>query len=178
MAKRNAIAGRAERGKSRHNTPSARARMQYRTLVNVASTALLIAASEACDDSAAPLPQGGAIVTFVFDGTADTLDVLVLDAETIAQARARIETGEGPQMPIGPIVRGAGIDPAYPFRYVPAEVRLTDFAIEVCDAAPMRTSADVSEFFLNSTGNQYAARATWCPWSARPIAVVDRPASD
>lgn len=135
-----------------------------------------LAATVACDDPAAtsPLPEGGAIVTFTFSATNDTLDVLVLDSATIAQAREHAETGTGPKMPVGPIVRGAGIDPRFPFHYVPAEVRLDDLAIEVCDGRPMRTAEEVNEFFELSTGSRNSAQATWCPWGATPIAVRDR----
>lgn len=136
-----------------------------------------LAAGVACDEASAPdnsLPEGGAIVTFTFDATNDTLDVLVLDSATIAAARQRAETGAGPRMPVGPIVRGAGIDPQYPFHYVPSDIRLNDLAIEVCDGRPMRTAAEVDEFFELSTGNRNAAQATWCPWGATPIAVRDR----
>lgn len=128
----------------------------------------------ACDDPVAPLPQGGAIVTFAFSATDDTLDVLVLDSATIEQARQYVETGEGPRMPIGPIVRGTGIDPRYPFHYKPADMRLNDLAMEVCDGRPMRTAEEVSEFFELATGNRNSAEATWCPWGARPVAVRDR----
>lgn len=129
---------------------------------------------QACDDPvAAPVPTGGAVVTFAFSATNDTLEVLVLDSATIAIARERVETGSGPAMPVGPIVRGSGVDPRYPFRYIPAAVRLADLAIEVCDGRPMRTAEEVDEFFELSTGNRNAAEAVWCPWGASPIAVRD-----
>jgi hypothetical protein len=131
-------------------------------------------ATHACDDPVAPIPEGGAIVTFSFSASNDTLDVLVLDSATIEQARQRVETGAGPKMPVGPIVRGAGIDPRFPFHYVPTEIRFNDLAIEVCDGRPMRSAEEVDEFFELSTGDRNAAQATWCPWGATPIAVRDR----
>jgi hypothetical protein len=138
----------------------------------VASVALL--AGVACKDPIASLPAGGVVVTFAFEATTDTLDVLVLDSATIAQARQRVATGEGSRMPVGPIVRGAGIDPRFPFHYLPADVRLDDLATETCDGRPMRTISEVNEFFELSTGNRNAKQAIWCPWGARPIAVTDR----
>jgi len=147
--------------------------MQRRILVSLlAATGVTIAA--ACGDTTSPIPDGGAVVTFAFSASDDTLDVLVLDPETIAQAEQRVATGLGPRMPIGPIVRGAGIDPQYPFHYIESDVRLADLAAEVCDGRPMRTPAEVDAFFELSTGNRNAARATWCPWGATPIRVRRR----
>jgi hypothetical protein len=128
----------------------------------------------ACGDATSPIPEGGAVVTFAFSATRDTLDVLVLDSTTIAQAERRVATGEGPRMPVGPIVRGAGLDRRYPFHYVPGEVRLADLAAEVCDGRPMRNPVDVDDFFELSTGNRAAHSAIWCPWGATPISVRRR----
>jgi hypothetical protein len=97
--------------------------------------------------------------------------VLVTDPVTIAQAEARIANGTGPAFPIGPIVRGAGIDARYPFHFLPDSVRLAELAVEVCDGAPMKTPAEVDDFIEASTGNRSAPRAVWCPWSGFPMAV-------
>lgn len=134
---------------------------------------LVLLAGVACgDDTAAPAePRDGAIVTFAFDQLPDTLRVHVRDSATIAEAERRVATGTGSRMPVGPIVRGAGVDARYPFHYLPDSVRLLDLAMEICDGRPMRTPAQVTEFFLLSTGNANAPRATWCPWGAHPIAV-------
>lgn len=146
-----------------------------RFLVMILYAAAVAAAGGCSEETLAPdLPEGGAIVTFAFSATDDTVDVLVLDSLTIARAEARVANGVGPAMPIGPIVRGAGIDPRYPFHYVPEEIRLADLATEVCDGRPMKTAAQVDEFFALSTGNPDAERATWCPWGATPIAVIRR----
>jgi hypothetical protein len=127
-----------------------------------------------CTDSTAPLPDGGAIVTFAFSASPDTMDVLVLDSSTIAVAERRVATGTGPRLPVGPIVRGAGIDRRYPFHYVEADVRLADLAAEVCDGRPMRTADQVDEFFELSTGKRDTSHAIWCPWGATPVAVRRR----
>ena len=116
-------------------------------------------------------PDTGAVVTFGFGGRTETMRVLVTDPVTVAQAEARIATGTGPSFPIGPIVRGAGIDARYPFHYLPDSVRLAELAVEVCDGAPMKTPAEVDDFFEGSTGDRDASRAVWCPWGAFPIAV-------
>jgi hypothetical protein len=150
--------------------------MKLRILARLLFAGALVAGVEGCDDDDGLAPPGndGAIVTFAFDATDDTMDVLVLDSATIAIARQRVETGAGPRMPIGPIVRGAGVDPDFPFHYIPAAVRLNDLAMEICDGRPMRTVQEVYDFFELSTGNRNAVEATWCPWGARPIAVRNR----
>ena len=93
------------------------------------------------------------------------------DAATIAAARQFVATGAGPRLVTGRIVKGSGYDPRYPFHFIPDSVKLADAATEVCDGAPMHTAAEVSEFFLLSTGDVNVASAQWCPWSSRPIAV-------
>ncbi len=134
---------------------------------------LLLLAAVACGDpTTAPYqPRDGAIITFAFDQLADTLRVHVRDSATIANAERRVETGVGSRMPVGPIVRGAGVDPRYPFHFVADSMRFADLAMEVCDGRPMRTPAQVTEFFQLATGNPNATSATWCPWGAYPIAV-------
>ena len=114
----------------------------------------------------------GAIVRFVFDGhPADTMDVAITDAATIATARRFVLNGSGARLVTGRIVKGTGYDPHYPFHFIPDSVRLTEAATEVCDGAPMHTAADVSAFFQGATGDANAASAQWCPWSSRPIGV-------
>lgn len=138
-------------------------------------TILALAALAGCGDSTGEgLLDGGAIVTFAFEATNDTMLVLVTDSATIRHAEDRVATGSGPRMPVGPIVRGAGIDTRYPFRFEPEAVRLADVAIEVCDGRPMKSAAEVNQFFEWSTGNASAPRATWCPWGAKPVAVQRR----
>ena len=50
-------------------------------------------------------------------------------------------------------------------------LKFADFAIEVCDGAPMRTDSAVVEFMKGATGETNPTSATWCPWGAYPIAV-------
>lgn len=132
----------------------------------------LLALAGACDDPAAPSDPSAAVVLFAFQGhPGDTMRVLVRHQPTIEAARAYIAGRSQANIPIGPIARGAGSDARYPFHFIPDSVRLAEMAIEVCDGEPMRTAAAVDTFFLGSTGNPHATRATWCPWGARPIAV-------
>ena len=136
--------------------------------------ALLLVAAIACaDDPSAPaLPTEGAIVSFAFNGLPqDTMRVHMLHEPSIAQAEQYVATQQGSRMPVGPIVRGAGVDPRYPFHYVAAEVRMAQLAIELCDGRPMRTPQAVNQFIAGSTGNASAPQATWCPWGAYPVSV-------
>ena len=128
----------------------------------------------ACSDSVVGGPRvDGAVVTFAFSGSTDTMRVHVRKASTIEAARAYIQTQTGPKFPIGTIVRGAGADPKYPFHYLPDEVSLAEVAMELCDGRPMKTEAAVEQFFTGSTGRSNAPTATYCPWGAYPVAVRD-----
>jgi len=134
-------------------------------LISLAGAGLLLA----CGDQG---PEAGAVVTFGFDGRAETLRVLINDPVTVAQAEQRIATGAGPTFPIGPIVRGSGVDERYPFHFIPDSVRLAELAVEVCDGALMKTAEQVDDFFEGATGDRFAQSAVWCPWGAYPISVA------
>ena len=127
----------------------------------------------ACNsDDALGLPDGAAEVVLAFDGfPQDTMRIVVTDTSAIRRAREYVSTKQGPKLPIGRIVRGAGVDRRYPYRYEPESVRFADFATEVCDGAPMRTDSAVVEFMRGATGEANPTSATWCPWAAYPIAV-------
>jgi len=113
------------------------------------------------------------MLTVVFDGhPSDTMVVLATEPATIAAAEAYVRTGTGPRLVTGQIVRGAGVDPRYPFHFVPESVRLADFAMEICDGAPMRTSKDLDDFFGWATGSPNSPTAPWCPWGSSPVGVV------
>lgn len=142
---------------------------------------LLLLLTVACSEPTVPVPPltscdgidgPCAIVTFVWDSRPDTMRVLVTHGPTIAAAQERVATGVGPTIPAGPIVRGTGSDPALPFHYVPDSLRLADVAMEICDGRLMRTVAQLNEYFQGITGHADATRALFCPWGARPIAVV------
>jgi hypothetical protein len=112
-------------------------------------------------------------VAFAFGGhPADTLRVLVRSATAIADVEAYLATQDGPRIPAGTIVRGAGIDPRYPFHFLPESVQLVDAAIELCDGRPMRTLAEVDEYMRGATGDADPQSAPWCPWSAYPVSIV------
>ncbi len=135
-------------------------------------TAGLVALA-ACSDSTAEPTNGaidGALVTFAFEGhPADTLEVWITDSASIAAAERYVQTKVGPRMLVGTIERGFGFDTVHPFHFRPQTVRLVDNAIEICDGAPMRSAADVDQFFEWSTRNRQSLSGTYCPWSSYPI---------
>lgn len=136
-----------------------------------ASAFLLLAALAGCGSSTDPT-GASRVVVFVFDDSpADTMRVRISHAPTIAAAERAIAGLGDAHIPSGPIVRGAGEDPRYPFHFVAGEVRLVEAATELCDGLPMRTAAEVDAYFLGATGSASSARAPWCPWSARPLRV-------
>jgi hypothetical protein len=125
-------------------------------------------------DPASPRALGPAAeVSFAFTGRpADTLRVLVRGEGAIADVRAFLATRDGPRIPAGTIARGAGLDPRYPFHFLPESVQLVDAAIELCDGAPMRTAGAVDEYMRGATGEANPQQAPWCPWSAYPVSLT------
>ncbi|HUH13752.1 MAG TPA: hypothetical protein VMK65_11605 [Longimicrobiales bacterium] len=153
--------------------PNMPRRRRARTLALVAALAAA-AGLAACGDAEPSEPEEGTVVVFAFTGwPEDTMRVLVRTETTVTAARDFIAGRSHANIPIGPIVRGSGVDARWPYHYVPEEVQLAEVAIELCDGAPMRTPAAVDEFFLGSTGDPAATRATWCPWGAYPVAVEE-----
>ena len=134
---------------------------------------LALATLVACDeDTIVGLPEGAVEVVLAFDGyPQDTMRIAITDTAAIRLARAFVNTGQGPRMPVGRIVRGSGIDPRYPFHYEPGSVQFADVATEVCDCAPMRTDSAVLEFMKGATGEANPTSAIWCPWGAYPVEV-------
>ena len=76
-------------------------------------------------------------------------------AQTIADMRAAVAARRS-GFPIGPLRRGdGGFNGPWSWHLDPAEVRLTEAAIEVCDGTPSYVEAHVADF------------PTYCPWAAR-----------
>ena len=126
------------------------------------------------DDATAPrdtVPEGGGIITLAFDDGAVTTMRVAAGAAALEAATLYIETQSGPRMPFGLIEHGAGVDERYPLHFVAESVELVGFAMELCDGAPMTTREEVDAFMRGATGETRPTSATWCPWSARPIAV-------
>ena len=77
--------------------------------------------------------------------------------ETIAQLREAVAGRRG-GFPIGPLRSGdGGFNAPWSWHLDPAETRLTEAAIEVCDGTPSYVEAHVSDF------------PTYCPWAARIV---------
>ncbi len=146
--------------------------MRYR-IPSYFITAGLVALAGCSDSNTEPTKGAtdGALVTFAFEGhPADTLKVWITDSASIAAAERYVQTKTGgPRMLTGTIERGYGFDNVHPFRFKPETVRLVDNAIEICDGAPMRSAAEVDQFFEWSTGNRQSTSGTYCPWSSYPI---------
>lgn len=149
--------------------------MKAERSVSVAFAAGVLALTTllACNgDDALGLPDGAVEVVLAFDGfPQDTMRIAITDTSAIRLVREYVSTKQGPKLPIGRIVRGSGIDRRYPYHYEPESVRFADFAMELCDGAPMRTDSAVVEFMRGATGQANPTSATWCPWAAYPIAV-------
>jgi len=78
----------------------------------------------------------------------------VTDAETIRLARERL-AGRGTGFPAGPVRRGdGGFNAPWSWHLDPAETRIVEAAIEVCDGTPSYVEAHLDEF------------ASYCPWGA------------
>jgi hypothetical protein len=142
--------------------------MRHRLVFSLLGT-LLVAG---CDREAVTPhrgPEGDdkkAIIVFTFHPSLqDTMRVLVRDSATIHKAQLVLQGKSIANIPIGPILRGTGIDPRYQFHFIPDSVRLAEVTIELCDGRPMKTEAMLDMFFRG------ASRVQWCPWSARVIAV-------
>lgn len=156
------------------NRSSARALRRHRASVLPLASLIGVFLLAGCGDDAPSGPEDGSVVVFAFTGwPADTMRVLVRREATVAAARDFIAGRATANIPIGPIVRGSGVDARWPYHFVPDEVELAEVAMELCDGAPMRTPEAVDEFFLGATGDPSATRATWCPWGAYPVRVEE-----
>jgi len=97
----------------------------------------------------------------VVDVVGERFVLQLTDAETISQARANL-AGRNNRFPIGPLRAGdGGFNRPWSWHLDPAETRLTDAAIEVCDGTPSYVEQHQAEF------------PTYCPWAA--TIVSERP---
>ncbi len=78
----------------------------------------------------------------------------VTDAETIRLARERL-AGRGTGFPSGPVRRGdGGFNAPWSWHLDPAETRIVEASIEVCDGTPSYVEGHLDQF------------PTYCPWGA------------
>ena len=94
---------------------------------------------------------------FVVDVAGERFVLALGDPETISQARANLE-GRNNRFPIGPLRRGhGGFNQPWSWHLDPAETRMTEAAIEVCDGRPSYVEEHLSDF------------PTYCPWGAKIV---------
>jgi hypothetical protein len=119
----------------------------------LAAAAALLAA--ACSSATGPNP---AHVDFVVAVENEQFVVRSSDPDTIAQLR-EIAAGRQNGFPIGPLRAGdGGFNAPWSWHFDPAEVRVAEMAIEVCDGRPSYVEAHLQDF------------PSYCPWGARVVA--------
>jgi hypothetical protein len=100
---------------------------------------------------------GAVEADFVVSVNGETFVMRTRDGETIRLARENIER-RNRMFPIGPVLTGnGGFNAPWSWHLDPERVRMTEAAIEVCDAMPSYVEAHLSDF------------PTYCPWAARVI---------
>jgi hypothetical protein len=115
--------------------------------------ALLSIALGGCSDGE-PDPALG---IFVVDVAGERFVMTLTDPETLRLARQNLEGGNN-QFPIGPLRAGdGGFNQPWSWHLDPAETRMTEAAIEVCDGRPSYVETHLADY------------ATYCPWAARII---------
>lgn len=119
-----------------------------RIAVLIALLAGLACSGTSADDPAADFVVAVGSEQFVLRST---------HPETIAELR-EAAAGRRAGFPIGPLRRGdGGFNGPWSWHLDPAETRLTEAAIEVCDGTPSYVEAHVADF------------PTYCPWGARIV---------
>lgn len=109
----------------------------------------------ACSGSEASRPY----TDFVIGVGNETFVLRSTDPETIRLATENFQ-GRNGRFPLGPVRPGdGGFNAPWSWHLDPAETRLVEVAIEVCDAAPSYLEANLASF------------PTYCPWGARVVAI-------
>jgi hypothetical protein len=94
---------------------------------------------------------------FVVDVDSEIFIARISDPETITQFRDAV-AGRAEGFPAGPLRSGdGGFNAPWTWHLDPAETRLVEAAIEVCDGRPSYVETHQSEF------------PTYCPWAARVV---------
>ena len=95
---------------------------------------------------------------FVVSVLGETFVMRVEDPETIRLARENLQ-GRNQAFPVGPLLRGdGGFNAPWSWHFDPAEVRLAEAAIEVCDGTPSYVESHLEDY------------PTYCPWAAEIVA--------
>jgi len=94
---------------------------------------------------------------FTVDVAGERFTLVLTDPETILQARDNLR-GRNGRFPIGPLRAGhGGFNDPWSWHLDPAETRMTEAAIEVCDGRPSYVEAHQADY------------PTYCPWGARVV---------
>ena len=127
-----------------------RAHRLFRLMAGLALAALSFACSGAEPD--------GPFADFVIDVDSERFVLRSTNPATIVQLR-EVVAGRRSGFPIGPLRRGnGGFNTPWSWHLDPAETRVTEIAIEVCDGRPTYVEEHVAEF------------PSYCPWGARVVA--------
>ena len=125
----------------------------------VAAALVALVAGSGCDSTRATETTAD----FVVAVGSERFVMRVSDPETIRLSRQRL-AGRGTGFPAGPVRRGdGGFNAPWSWHLDPAETRIVEAAIEVCDGTPSYVEAHLEDF------------PTYCPWSARVVARQSAP---
>lgn len=98
-----------------------------------------------------------ALAEFVVDVAGERFVLAVTDADTIALVRANRD-GRNNRFPIGPLRSGhGGFNQPWSWHLDPAQTRMAEAAIEVCDGRPSYVEGHLADY------------PTYCPWGARIV---------
>ncbi len=110
-----------------------------------------------CGDELPTEPLGA---YFTVDVEGERFKMFVTETETLRLARENLQ-GKNQHFPIGTIQFGhAGYNQPWSWSLVPATIRMTEAAIEVCDGLPSYVNEHVGEY----------VRVGYCPWGAKIVA--------
>lgn len=116
----------------------------------------LVLAAAACGSPTRPGAPAGA-VDFVMDVDGERFVLRVTDPETIRLADENIQ-GLNHRFPLGPLRSGdGGFNTPWSWHLDPAETRLVEVAIELCDGRPSYVQAHQADF------------PVYCPWGAKVV---------
>lgn len=116
---------------------------------------LLAGGGLCCSGSTGPSEHADFVVRVVDE----TFVLRATDPETIRLARENLAGGND-RFPIGPLRRGdGGFNAPWSWHLDPAQVRMTEAAIELCDGRPSYVEAHLEDY------------PTYCPWGARVVGV-------
>ena len=91
----------------------------------------------------------------------EDFQIFATNSATIQLLRENFE-GKNSMHPSGRIALGnAGLDHPWNFHYIPDQVGMSDFSIEVCDGKPSYVSENPEQYL----------QVGWCPWMAKVVKV-------